>query len=321
MEALELTTPAGSLAASIDNSMGARLSRVADVFLANRKPATVRSYRSHLDGLARFLGLEDYRAAGAYLATRTRGQAYELVTAYTAYSLGRGMSNGTVNVALAVLKGLSETANNVGLIEWTLPRSLKKLEDRPYRDTAGPGLDGYRAMLAQLGDSPKARRDRAILWLLGAGCGLRRFELTGLDVSHVNIQEAKISLLGKRRSAREWKDVPPEALAALADWISVRGSAPGPLFTSFDRARKGTGRLSNEAVWHVVRGLGRAAGLGTVRPHGLRHTAITAMLDAGETIAEVQGFSRHADPKTLFVYDDNRKRRGAQAAARLCATI
>ncbi len=43
-----------------------------------------------------------------------------------------------------------------------------------------------------------------------------------------------------------------------------------------------------------------------MRPHGVRHTAITALLDTGLGLRDVQRFSRHADVRTLAVYDDNR---------------
>ncbi|MGD1712147.1 hypothetical protein [Dapis sp. BLCC M172] len=38
----------------------------------------------------------------------------------------------------------------------------------------------------------------------------------------------------------------------------------------------------------------------------MRHSAITAVLERnGGNIRKAQSFSRHADPKTLMVYDDN----------------
>jgi len=49
-------------------------------------------------------------------------------------------------------------------------------------------------------------------------------------------------------------------------------------------------------------------GYGLGRPHGLRHSAITAALEATNgNIDEVMRFSRHKDPKVLMTYDDNRK--------------
>ena len=62
-----------------------------------------------------------------------------------------------------------------------------------------------------------------------------------------------------------------------------------------------------EAVRLLVAGLGRRAGLSRiVRPHGLRHEAITAALDAGRDVRDVRKFSRHAKLDTVLVYDDNR---------------
>ena len=53
--------------------------------------------------------------------------------------------------------------------------------------------------------------------------------------------------------------------------------------------------------------LGLKAGL-TVRPHGLRHLAITSALDLTHgDVRAVQKFSRHKDMRVLNLYDDNRQ--------------
>jgi integrase len=57
--------------------------------------------------------------------------------------------------------------------------------------------------------------------------------------------------------------------------------------------------------------------VGRVRPHGLRHTAITAVLDAGASTRDAQRFSRHKDPRTLLRYDDNRADLRGRLAAEL----
>jgi hypothetical protein len=40
-------------------------------------------------------------------------------------------------------------------------------------------------------------------------------------------------------------------------------------------------------------------------PHTLRHATITAALNAGAHLRDVQDFARHADPKTTRRYDRN----------------
>lgn len=62
--------------------------------------------------------------------------------------------------------------------------------------------------------------------------------------------------------------------------MTFRGDVPAdaPLFVALDRATAGV-RLTGRSVARVMDGLGTAAGLGHVRPHGLRHAAITHALD------------------------------------------
>ena len=56
------------------------------------------------------------------------------------------------------------------------------------------------------------------------------------------------------------------------------------------------------------------------RPHGLRHAAITAALDATNgDVRRVQRFSRHADARTLLIYDDARSDMGGEIAALIAA--
>ena len=43
-----------------------------------------------------------------------------------------------------------------------------------------------------------------------------------------------------------------------------------------------------------------------MRPHMLRHTFVTTMLDAGVDLRDVQIAARHADPRTTMRYDRDR---------------
>jgi integrase len=233
-----------------------------------------------------------------------------------------GLRPGQTADILGAVWGLVATANTLGLVEWTLPKEERRgLRVGGYRDTRGPGMDGFRRMLAQVDDTPKGKRDAAILWLLGPGRALRRFEVVGLDVEHVDVAGRRLCVLGKKRQGREWLTIGAQAMDAVARWIEARGDHAGPLFSSLDRARKGSGRLSEVAVWQIVQGLGYLAGLGAVRPHGLRHMAATELLRDGVPLVQVQRFCRHADPKTTLVYLDALEDWGGDAAARLCAKV
>ncbi len=103
--------------------------------------------------------------------------------------------------------------------------------------------------------------------------------------------------------------------AAIAEWVAVRGTLPGPLFVNLDRAHSRR-RLSGTGVYDLVRELGEAVGI-RARPHGLRHAAITEALDRGADVRAVQRFSRHRDLRILLVYDDNRADLGGDVARSL----
>ena len=145
-------------------------------------------------------------------------------------------------------------------------------------------------------------------------------ELVRLDLENADLAAGRLLVLGKGRSEREPITLPSPTAAALAEWIAARGAAPGPLFGNFDRAGKGSGRLTGAAVYAVVRKLGAGAGL-TMRPHGLRHLAITTALDGTQgDVRRVQRFSRHRDLRVLTVYDDNRRGLAGEVAALVAET-
>ncbi len=118
-----------------------------------------------------------------------------------------------------------------------------------------------------------------------------------------------MAVIGKGKTEAVRLTLPRPTRAALAGWLADRGDGPGPLFVRLDRARAGpAGRLTGEAVRRIVAALGRKAGLArVVRPHGLRHQAITAALDAGRDVRDVRKFSRHAKLETVLIYDDSRR--------------
>ena len=63
-------------------------------------------------------------------------------------------------------------------------------------------------------------------------------------------------------------------------------------------------RLDRHGAGRVVRKTARRAGIGkAVTPHTLRHVFITAALDAGVPLRDVQEAAALADPRTTMRYD------------------
>jgi integrase/recombinase XerD len=85
--------------------------------------------------------------------------------------------------------------------------------------------------------------------------------------------------------------------------LCVGERAHGPIF----RGAHGQ-RLDRHAVARIVRRLARAAGVTKrISPHSLRHSFITAALDAGVPLRDVQEAASHADPRTTMRYDRGRQ--------------
>lgn len=274
-------------------------------FLAGRTPNTLAAYRRDLDDFAAFMGATSAAEASRVLLEHGHGAANLLALRYRSHLSERRLAPATINRRLAALRSLVALGRTLGLVGWTL--EVAGMKSEAYRDTRGPGEDGFRTLLVQLErrTDAKGRRDRALVHLL-YDLALRRGEAVALDLADVDLAAGRVAVRGKGRTEKSAQTLPPQTVAALAAWIAVRGIAPGPLFLNADRAGKGGGRLTGRSVARVVGRLGLAVGL-AVRPHGLRHAAITAALDATGDVRRVQRFSRHRDLRTLAVYDDNRQ--------------
>lgn len=288
-----------------DQGREARAAAVLRLWLNGRSPTTQRAYKGDVAAWSLWLGMHPH-AAVADLLDATGGQAHAVAQAYRASMVEDDLSPATINRRLASLRSLVTQARRLGLVTWAL--EVESVRSQSYRDTRGPGGDGYRRLVAVLeaeGDTPRVRRDRALLAMMYA-MGLRRGEVVGLDVDHIEVDRGRAWILGKGRTEREAVTIPPNTAARIAAWIEARGSAPGPLFVSLDR-RAGGGRLRKNSVTRLVRRLGKRAGV-KVTPHGLRHLAITTALDRsqGDT-RRVRHFSRHKSTQTVELYDDQRQ--------------
>lgn len=290
--------------------------RVLDALFAGTTAHTRRAYAGDLRRLAGWLEVPDLDALAARLLGSGPGPANELLLRWRATLVELGRSPATINRSLAAVRALVRIARTLGLVGWTV--EVRDLRRRSYRDTRGPSQGEVRRLLdaaRAYPDAERGARDAAILRLL-YDRALRRAEVTGLDLAHVDVPRRQVSVLGKGRLERETLDLPRPTCDAVTLWLTYRGLGPGPLFFGLHGPNRGQ-RLSGESLRRILLGLSRRAGLERVaRPHGLRHAAITAALEAtGGDVRSVQAFSRHERIDTLRVYDDARRAPGTKVAA------
>lgn len=159
-------------------------------------------------------------------------------------------------------------------------------------------------------------RDAAIISIL-FGAGLRREEITKLDLDDFHSEGAKLLVRGKR-SKQRFAYLGDGALAALLTWLELRGKGAGPLFIPMKRGgglRHGR-KLSPQSIYYLLRVRAKKAGVMPFTPHDLRRTFVSRLLGAGVDIAIVAKMAGHSNIQTTARYD-RRPEETKQRAAKL----
>ena len=181
------------------------------------------------------------------------------------------------------------------------PRKTQRLPRVLSREEVG------RLLREPKGSEPLALRDRALLEVMYA-CGLRVSEVTGLEVSDVDLQEGMLRARGKGSKER-LVPVGRHASAALSAYCArarpaLAGSRAGGLRadSKLFLNRRGGG-LSRQGLYKIVQGHARGAGLEErMSPHTLRHSFATHLLAGGCDLRSLQEMLGHADLATTQVY-------------------
>jgi integrase/recombinase XerC len=294
---------------------------VALLLADKRSPATKRAYRADLRDFFGGDPRDPLQAeVAAFLALPPQDVALRLAK-YKASLLDRKLSEATVNRRLAAVRSLLKFSHRLGLSQ-TDGRGLVDGERaQAYRDTRGVDrktIGRLLALPAQIhgGATLRALRDAALLRLLCENA-LRRAEVCALNVSDFSPTELRLSVLGKGRGSQKAPvTLTPRCAQAVAAYLAAAGHAGddgGALFRNVDRRYTKRSRdrqylrLTIDGLYHLVRLYGREIGI-ELAPHKLRHSAITALLDAtGGDVRTAQRLSRHSDVRTLQRYDDNRE--------------
>jgi integrase/recombinase XerC len=300
------------------------------MLLADKRSAATR--RAYASDLALYFGADaSPGAVRAFLAQPTRDIALQLTT-YKARLMASGAAEATINRRLAALKSLLKMANRAGYCQ-TDGRGLVDSERvTAYRDTRGIELKQMRRLLklpAKLhgADTVRGLRDVALLRLLCENA-LRRAEVCALTVGDFEPAARRIFILGKGKGTqRAPVTLSGATVEAIEAYLSATGRGDGnaadeagPLFLNLTHDATRRGALMPDGLHHLIGEYGRALGLKRLSPHQLRHSSITAALDAtGGDVRSVQRLSRHAQLQTLQLYDDARRDAQGEVTNKLAA--
>ncbi|WP_328461494.1 tyrosine recombinase XerC [Actinoplanes sp. NBC_00393] len=146
-----------------------------------------------------------------------------------------------------------------------------------------------------------AIRDRAVLEMLYA-TGVRVSELCNLNRADVDHGRQVVRVFGKGAKERAVPFGHP-ARRALEDWLRLGRPELAARYSrdALFLGAKG-GRLQPTVVRRIVARAAQAAGLPHTKPHDLRHSAATHLLDGGADLRAVQELLGHSSLSSTQIY-------------------
>lgn len=260
-------------------------------------PHTIAAYSRDLSDYEEFLSARGHTD----LCSVTRDD----VTSFVAELRARGLAPSTIERRVSAMKGFHKFLVREGVTE-NHPTARVPLPKVPERLPSAVSIDDVDRLLGQpFPDGPSGLRDRAILETL-YGAGLRVSELTGLDVSDLDLAGGFVRVFGKGGKERL---APIAGMASHALDAYLRDARPYLRTSSSLRGVDASavflnvrgGRISRQAVFTIVRTYGRRVGL-ELHPHTLRHSFATHLLEGGADLSALQEMMGHADISTTQVY-------------------
>jgi site-specific recombinase XerD len=232
-------------------------------------------------------------------------------TAVTRYRISleqRHYAPSTINLRLAAVRRLAYEAADCGLLSADLAAGIRRVKGAKRLGVrVGNWLtaeQGKRLLMAADEASLRGRRDYAMLAVL-LGCGLRRAELTGLQIEDLQLREEHCviaDLVGKGGHVRTIP-VPDWVKAGVDNWVAAAGITTGPLLRSINKAGRIWGNgFSPKVIWGVVKDKAASCEFPSLAPHDLRRTCARLCHQAGGELEQIQFLLGHVSVQTTERY-------------------
>jgi integrase/recombinase XerD len=206
-----------------------------------------------------------------------------------------GRARATISRRLCTIACFYRYAEQEGLIEHSPAVHVRR--PRLDYESHATGLDRNEVGAMLVAAGLMTARDHALISLLALN-GLRISEATGADIDKLGLERGHRTLTILRKGGKI-VTIPMAPRTARAIDLAVGERCEWPIFRRDDGLR-----LDRHTAGRIVRRVARKAGIvKRVGPHTLRHAFITAALDAGVPLRDVQEAASHADPRTTMRYD------------------
>lgn len=288
------------------------------VYLASLSEGSRRAIRASLENIARLVSQGEADA----LALAWHGLRYQH-TAFIRSQLSGAYAPATANKMLSALRGVLKECFRLGYIsaeDYQRARDLDPVRGEslpPGRSLSQGELRRLFEVCSESRKRNRGARDAAIVAVL-YGSGLRRGEAASLDLSDYDREAGEVRVRGGKGRKDRISYASGGAAEAVEAWIEARGEEEGPLFhpvNKGDRVQKR--RMTDQAIYNILRRLGREIKTKRFAPHDMRRTFIGDLLDAGADLSAAQQLAGHANVQTTARYDRRSERAKKKAASLL----
>jgi integrase/recombinase XerD len=270
--------------------------------LATIQPAFTDSERLALAGyLAGYRGLtrEAYALDLRQFATWCRARSLSLfslrradIESFARQLEANGRARATVTRRLCTIAGFYKYAIEEELLDHSPAAHVRRPRVDYESHAAALDRSGLGALLVAAGLGPPT--EHALISLLASN-GLRVSEATGAGIEHLGLERGHWTLTITRKGSKV-VTIPLAPRTARAIDLAIGERTGGAVFLAADGRR-----IDRHGAGRLVRKVARRAGIAkAVTPHTLRHAFITAALDAGVPLRDVQEAASHADPRTTM---------------------
>jgi integrase/recombinase XerC len=265
---------------------------------------TVKNYRVDLDHFLKFLVNKEKSTGKKQIAPELESIDFLVIREYLGRLYGR-YKRTTIARKLSAIRSFFYFLERKGLVQSNPAADISSPKQGRYIPTHLPVDEMFRLLEGPDRGKPLGLRDLAILEVLYS-CGIRVSELSGLNLSSIDLDQRLVKVLGKGNKERI-VPIGRKALRAIQDYVEAtlplrkkaqRDPQDEPLFINF----RG-GRLTTRSIGRVVKKYARQCGLMTeITPHSLRHTFATHLLDGGADLRSVQELLGHVSLSTTQKY-------------------
>lgn len=283
---------------SIDEMIGEFLYNME--YLYDKSPKTTKTYRISLHEFNKYLFENDGKISDMMDLTAIDILTKWLKVVEVEGNKGKGLAAASLNQRIVAISQFYQYLIGLNLPIREVTRGLKKFKSNKNDEKKALSVDESINLLdecknvnTKLTDYEIIRNEMMVNIFLG--CGLRIEELSLLEYKHINVEEGKIYITSdiSKNGKAGTVDMPEQVIELCKKYLKIRKNHKNK--SNYLFVTRKNNKIHVNTIRDAVKSISKKAIGEEVRPHSLRHTYATQLIEAGEDITYVSEQMRHAN--------------------------